>query len=118
MNTGKPKVRAKCHVRTGDTVMVISGANKGTTGTVIEVDPKRQRVVLDGEAAVYHTKHLRGDPNRNIEGGRVEKPRAIHISNVLLLDPETRKPTRVRRERTDGKVTRVSVKSGHRFEAQ
>ena len=85
----------KCHVRTGDTVVVISGKNKGKTGTVIRVWPAKQRVLLDGEAAPRQIKHRRADPQQQIEGGRIERTRPIHISNVQLLDPETGKPTRV-----------------------
>ncbi len=119
MGVSKTQQRpAKCHVRTGDQVMVIAGANKGRIGTVIEVRPREQRILLEGEAAVYHTKHVRPDPQRNEQGGRIQKPRPIHISNVQLLDPTTNKPTRVRRERTDKGAVRVAKGSGHRFEAQ
>lgn len=111
-----PTPPRKFHVRTGDQVMVISGKNKGTTGTVIRVMRDKQRVLLDGAAAVYTTKHVRPDPQRQIEGGRIEHQRPIHISNVALLDPTTGKACRIRRERTDGKVVRVSKASGHRFE--
>lgn len=106
----------KCHVRKGDQIMVISGNSRGKTGTVVEVQVDRQRVLVDGEAAVYNTKHVRPNPQANIEGGRVQKLRPIHISNVALLDPETGKACRVRRERGDTGVVRVSKQSGHKFE--
>lgn len=108
--------KPKMHVRRGDEVIVRSGANKGKTGTVIEVMPDKQRVLVDGDAAVYHTKHIRPDPNRQVEGGRMQKLRPIHISNVALLDPTTGKACRVKRERDEnGKVVRVSKSSGHKF---
>ncbi len=107
---------AKCHVRKGDTVIVLSGKSRGKTGTVVEVQVKEQRVLVDGDAAIYNTKHVRANPQANVEGGRVQKLRPIHISNVALVDPDTGKATRVRRERTENGVVRVSKKSGHRFE--
>jgi len=111
-NTRKPQ---KFHVRTGDTVVVNSGRNKGKTGTVIQVFPATQRVLVEGDAAVYHTRHVRPDPQNNVEGGRVQRLRPIHISNVALLDPTTNKACRIRREKVDGKSMRVSKASGHRF---
>ena len=106
----------KPHVKVGDQVIVLSGKNRGKTGTVIKVLRDTHRVVVDGDAAVYHTKHVRPDPQNNVEGGRVPQARPIHISNVALIDPTTNKATRTRREREGKKVTRVAVKSGHRFE--
>ena len=108
----------KSHVRKGDQVMVISGKSRGKTGTVVEVQVARQRVLVDGDAAVYNTKHVRANPQANIEGGRVQKLRPIHISNVALLDPESGKACRVSHQRVEGTVgaVRVSKKSGHRFE--
>jgi len=108
---------AKRHVRSGDQVIVRSGANKGKIGTIIKVLRDQDRVLIEGDAAVYHTKHVRADPNRQIEGGRVQRLRPVHISNVALVDPESgNKAVRVRRERVDGKVVRVSKTSGHRFD--
>ena len=109
------KYTGKSHVKKGDEIIVLSGKNRGKTGTVIEVQVAQQRVLIDGEAAVYHTKHVRANPQANVEGGRIQKIRPIHISNVALVDPETGKATRIRRERTDDGVVRVSKKSGHRF---
>ena len=110
----------KCHIRTGDTVVLLTGPKdrRGKTGTVIRVFPRRQRVLVDGECSAQDTRHIKPNPQANVEGGRVTRLRTIHISNLALLDPQTGKPTRVRRERVDGKVTRVSKKSGHRFEVQ
>jgi len=103
-------------VKTGDQVVVISGKNKGQTGTVIKVLRDKERVLLDGDAAAYTTKHQRPDPQNQIEGGRIQHQRPIHVSNVALLDPTTNKATRVRRERDGKKVVRVSKASGHKFE--
>ena len=107
----------KCHIRKGDTVVVLTGKTRGKTGTVTQVFPKTQRALVDGEAAVFDTKHVKANPQAGIEGGRTQKQRPIHISNLALLDPETGKATRIRRERGENGVVRVSKKSGHRFEA-
>lgn len=113
----KPAKAPKCHVRTGDKVVVLSGATKGKTGTVIKVFPADQRAIVDGDAAVYQTRHVRANPQAGVEGGRVRRMRPIHISKLALLDPTTNKATRVRRERTADGVVRVAKKSGHRFPA-
>ncbi|NRA40464.1 MAG: 50S ribosomal protein L24 [Planctomycetes bacterium] len=110
------KYTGKSHVRKGDNIIVLSGKNRGKTGTIVEVQVSKQRVLVDGDAAVYHTKHVRANPQANVEGGRIQKMRPIHISNVALVDPESGKATRVRRERTADGVVRVSKKSGHKFE--
>ncbi len=106
----------KLHVRRGDKVVVLSGDNRGKTGTIIKVFPVEQRALVDGDAAIYDTKHVKANPQANIEGGRQQKLRPIHISKLALLDPTTNKPTRVKRERTDKGVVRVAKKSNHRFE--
>jgi large subunit ribosomal protein L24 len=111
---------AKCHIRTGDTVVLLTGPKerRGKTGTVIRVWPKLQRALVDGDCAAYDTKHVRANPQAGIEGGRIQRLRPVHISNLALLDPTTGKATRVRHERTEQGVVRVAVKSGHRFEGQ
>lgn len=113
----KPAKPPKCHIRTGDKVVVLSGATKGKTGTVIKVFPTDLRAIVDGEAAVYETRHVRANPQAGVEGGRMRRMRPVHISKLALLDPTTNKATRVRRERTADGVVRVAKKSGHRFPA-
>lgn len=110
-----PAKTPKCHVRTGDLVMVTSGDNKGKTGTVIKVWPDRQRALVEGDAAIYDTKHIKANPQAGVEGGRIKKLRPLHISKLALIDPTTSKPTRVRHERTADGMVRVAKKSGHRF---
>lgn len=107
---------AKLHIRRGDKVVVLSGDNRGKTGTVIKMFPAQRRALVDGDAAIYDTKHIKANPQANIEGGRQQKLRPIHISKLALLDPTTNKPTRVKRERTADGVVRVAKKSNHRFE--
>ena len=97
------------HIKSGDTVMVITGADKGKTGKVLRVVTGKNRVVVEGIARVW--KHVK--PSRqNPQGGRIQKDAAIHISNVQLLDPTTVKGTRTRVEVRDGQKHRVAVKSG------
>jgi large subunit ribosomal protein L24 len=97
-------------VRTDDEVVVISGKDRGTTGRVLQVDPVKQRVFVDGLNIVK--RHQRPTPGTNQPGGVIEKPGPIHISNVALVDPKDGKPTRTRVEDRDGKRVRVGVRSG------
>ncbi|MBA3700597.1 MAG: 50S ribosomal protein L24 [Planctomycetes bacterium] len=113
----KPEKQLKCHVRTGDKVIVLSGDNKGKTGTVIKVFPQDQRALVEGDAAVYDTKHVKANPQAGVEGGRVQRLRPLHVSKLALLDPTTNKPARVRHERGENGVVRVAKKSGHKFTA-
>ena len=96
-------------VKKGDTVVVIAGKDKGKKGTVTKVFTKANRVLVEGVNVI--TKHQK--PNAmNPQGGIINKEAPIHISNVMPVDPETGKGTRVRVEMKDGKKVRVSVKSG------
>ena len=97
-------------VRTDDEVVVISGKDRGKTGRVVEVDPAKQRVFVEGLNIVK--RHQRPRPGTNEPGGVIEKPGPIHISNVALVDPKDGKPTRTRVEERDGKRVRVGVRSG------
>lgn len=98
----------KLHVRTGDTVVVLSGKNKGQTGKVLSVSPRDQKVVVEGvNIMIRHVK-----PSFGQEGGRIEKEIPLHASKVALVDPETGKATRVRRQIVDGKKVRVAAASG------
>ena len=82
-------------IRKGDTVQVITGKDKGLTGTVLVVYPDRDKILVEGVNRVKkHTKV--GQSARGAKtGGIVTQEAAIHISNVMLVDPETKKPTRV-----------------------
>ncbi len=113
----QPEKQLKCHIRTGDKVIVLSGDNKGKTGTVIKVFPQEQRALVEGDAAVYDTKHVKANPQAGVEGGRIQRLRPVHVSKLALLDPTTNKATRVRHERTADGVVRVAKKSGHKFAA-
>jgi len=105
----EPK-RHKLHVAKGDTVRVISGEHRGQEGKVLHVYPKKFRVVVEGVNIVK--KHKRATTPQG-ESGIIEFPAPIAASNVMLLDPKSGEPTRVRRQRDkDGTVERIAVKSG------
>ena len=87
-------------VKKGDTVVVIAGKDKGKKGTVVKVMPKANRVVVEGVNVI--TKHQKPTA-MNPQGGIINKEAPIHISNVMPVDPETGKGTRVRFEVKDGK---------------
>lgn len=99
----------KLHIRKGDTVMVIAGDDKGKTGEVLEVIPAKMRVVVDGINIVK--KHMKA--TQDVEGGITEMPAPVHISNLALLDPKTKEPTRVGRRQEDGVWVRYSKTSGN-----
>ena len=106
------KQTAKFKIKKGDHVAVISGKDKGKHGVVLTVMPQEAKVVVEGVAIVK--RHLKAT-NRDQVGRIAERPRAIHISNVMIMDPEQKKPTRVRQELRDGKKVRVAVKSSSKI---
>jgi|SRR5690606_360178 len=111
--TGKQeqKKRPKVHVRRGDLVKVIRGNFAGTEGTVLRVLPKENRVVVKG--VNLRKRHLRPSP-QNPDGGIITFEAPISASNVMLIDPTTGEPTRVRiRVAADGTKERISVKTGN-----
>jgi large subunit ribosomal protein L24 len=101
---------ASLKIRRDDEVVVISGKDRGKTGRVLRVDPRKQRVYVEGLNIVK--RHQRPTPGTNQPGGVIEKPGPIHISNVALVDPKDGRPTRTRVEDRDGKRVRVGVRSG------
>jgi large subunit ribosomal protein L24 len=106
----KPVPQAmKMHVTKGDTVQVISGDDKGKRGTVLRTYPKRGRVVVQGVNIIK--KHQRA--SQTSEAGIIEREAPIYVSKVMLIDPKTNEPTRIRRRRdADGTVERIAAKSG------
>jgi large subunit ribosomal protein L24 len=116
--TTQPK-RRPMKVRTGDQVKVITGKDRGKTGRVLRVDPKRERVYIEGMNMVKRHTRARAVPDtrgETVGGGVIEREGPIHVSNVMLVDPKDGKPTRVGIVREDGKRQRVSKKTGTRFE--
>lgn len=96
-------------LKKGDKVVVIAGKNRGASGTIARVLPKKNRVTIDGVNMVK--KHRRASA-QNRTGQIVDKPMSIHASNIMLADPKGGKPTRIRIERKEGVRVRVAVKSG------
>ena len=106
----KAPVRQKVHVSRGDRVRVIRGNFAGQEGTVLRVLTKENRVVVEGvNMRKRHTRPSQANP----EGGILTFEAPIHASNVMLLDPKSGEPTRVRRQTDDdGTKERIAVKSG------
>jgi large subunit ribosomal protein L24 len=100
----------KLHIRSGDTVLVISGDDKGKKGKILSVDLKKRRAIVEGLNMV--TKHIK--PTANSPQGGIEKKEApIHISNLMLVDPKSGEATRIGRKKDDnGKLVRYSKKTG------
>ena len=104
----------QCRIHRGDTVMVVSGADKGQQGRVLRLLSDDYLVVVEGVNLVY--RHVRRS-QKNPQGGRVRRESPVHISNVMLIDPEQNVPTRVGRTMGDGSkgsegMVRVARKSG------
>ena len=101
-------------VKKDDTVVVVAGKNKGSSGRVLRVLPGANRVLVEGVNVI--TKHIK-PTQANPQGGRVKKEAPIHISNVMLADPTDGKPTRVRIQTLEsGQRVRVAVKSGEQID--
>jgi large subunit ribosomal protein L24 len=107
-------------VKKDDMVKVISGKDKGKTGRVLRVEPKKDRVFIEG--LNIQKRHQKPRTIRDVQrggevGGVIEKEGPIHLSNVMPLDPKSGDPTRVGAERDDsGRRVRVGRRSGERFE--
>ena len=98
-------------IRTDDTVVIISGKDKGRTGKVIRTDPKRDRVYVEGVNMVKrHQRPMPGRPNAPV--GVIEKEGPVHVSNVAVVDPKDNKPTRLGVTREGGRRMRVTRRSG------
>jgi large subunit ribosomal protein L24 len=96
-------------IRTGDTVLVISGDDKGKTGKVLKALPKENKVIVEGvNVNKKHVKPSQANPKGSIK--EINLP--IDVSNVALLDPKTNKATKVGYTEVDGKKVRVAKKSG------
>ena len=100
---------AAAKIRKGDTVVVLSGKDKGKTGEVISSLPKESKVIVSGvNVATRHKKPSQLNP----QGGLERKEAPMHVSKVAIADPKTGKPTRVRFETRGDKKVRVAAKSG------
>jgi len=98
------------HIKVGDMVELISGTDRGVRGKVLIVDRQAGKVVVEGVARVY--KHVRRS-QKNPQGGRLSKEMPLEISKVMVICPQTNKPTRVGfRKLEDGSKERFSKRSG------
>lgn len=97
------------HVKKGDKVIVISGKDRGKTGTILEAYPKKDRVLVEGVNMIK--KHAKPS-QENPQGGILNQEAPVHVSNVMPVDPKTGKPTRVGYEVRDGKKVRIAKSSG------
>jgi large subunit ribosomal protein L24 len=103
-------MQKKLHIKKGDTVAVIAGESKGQKGRVLEVNREKNKALVEGINMV--SKHTK--PNAKApQGGIVKKEAPVHISNLMLVDPTSGKPTRIGRKLNDkNKLVRYSKKSG------
>jgi large subunit ribosomal protein L24 len=103
-------MQKKMNIKKGDTVMVIAGNSKGQQGRVLEVIRKKDRAIVEGVNML--SKHTKADKNAP-QGGIIKKEGSIHVSNLMLVDPTSGKPTRIGRRLNDkGNLVRYAKKSG------
>jgi large subunit ribosomal protein L24 len=107
---GKPK---GMKIKKGDHVIVIAGKDKGREGTVVKADPDSQRVLVHGVSMIKKNTKVNYQGRRGAkEGGIVHQEAFIHVSNVALIDPETKKPARAGYRLDGEKKVRVARPSG------
>jgi large subunit ribosomal protein L24 len=100
-------------IKKGDMVVVVSGKDRDPTTPhrVLQVMPKASRALVEGVNMIK--RHTRPNPQRNIKGGILERESPIHLSNLMPIDPESKRPTRIRTKvLQDGKRVRVAARSG------
>jgi large subunit ribosomal protein L24 len=100
----------KLNIKKGDIVYVNSGESKGEQGRVLEVIKQKDRAIVEGVNLIH--KHQK--PNtEHPQGGIIKKEGGVHISNLMLIDPKSGKPTRIgRKKNSEGKLVRYAKKSG------
>jgi large subunit ribosomal protein L24 len=104
-------------IKADDEVIVIGGKDRGKRGKVLRVEPKNDRVYVEGLNMIKrHQKPQQVGTRGGQVGGVIDKEGPIHISNVMLADPKDGKPTRVRVEVIEGKRHRVAARSGSRID--
>ena len=107
---------ASLKVRKDDTVRIIAGKDKGKTGRVLRVDPRKDRVYVEHLNMVKRHQRPRQTATGMAAGGVIEQEGPIHVSNVMLIDPESGEPTRLGVKRDGGRRVRVAKKSGKEIE--
>jgi len=98
-------------IKKGDNVQIISGKDAGKQGRVLRINRDRDRLVVEGVNMIK--RHTRPNPQKKIQGGIVEREAAIHVSNVMVVSPDSGRPTRVGYKiLDDGRKVRVSKVDG------
>ena len=100
------------NLKVGDKFIVIAGSNKGKEGTIKKVLKKENRVIIEGINLVK--KHQKG--NGQESGGILEVEAPIHASNVMIIDPKTKKPTRICKKIDKDKKVRIAIKSSEKLD--
>lgn len=100
----------KFKIKTGDLVVIIAGKDKGEEGKVVQVLRDKDRVLVEGKNLAK--KHIKARPQAGRPGEIVQRAMPIHISNVMLIDPHSNKPSRVGRKELNGKMVRFAKRSG------
>ncbi len=108
--TSQPKTK-KRHVKKGDLVKVIAGNEKNKTGKIRSIDTKKQRAIV--ETLNLRTHHIK--PTQQSKGKRQKKENPLHISNLMLIDPSTGKPTRTGRKTNERNKQQRYAKTTNRF---
>jgi large subunit ribosomal protein L24 len=106
-------------LKTGDEVIVVGGKDRGKRGRILRVDPKHDRVYVEGLNMIkrhQRPQQVAGAQRAEQVGGVIEKEGPIHVSNVMIADPKDNRPTRVGIEVQDGKRYRVARRSGTRID--
>jgi large subunit ribosomal protein L24 len=117
--TQRAPARHSLTIRRGDEVEVIAGKDRGKRGRILRVEPAKARVYVEGLNIVKrHTRprQVRDAQRAEAVGGVIEREGPIHVSNVMLVDPKDRKPTRVGIVREGGQRYRVAKRSGTRLD--
>jgi large subunit ribosomal protein L24 len=106
-------------IKSGDEVIVISGKDRGKRGRVLRVEPRHARVYVEGLNMIkrhQRPRQVAGAQRAEQVGGVIEKEGPIHLSNVMLADPQDGRPTRVRIESEGGRRYRIAARSGTRID--
>jgi large subunit ribosomal protein L24 len=104
-------MQRKAKIKKNDQVLVIAGKNRGAKGRVLRVLQAKSMAIVERVNLVK--RHTKQNPQKGIKGGILEKEAPVHLSNLMVIDPQSGKPTRVGRVRhADGTSSRVAKKSG------
>jgi large subunit ribosomal protein L24 len=103
--------KVKCKIKKNDQVVVIAGKDRGARGRVLRVLPAKRMAIVERVNLIK--RHTRQNPQRGIQGGILEREAPIRMSNLMVVDPQTDRPSRVGRQRLpDGTGARIAKKSG------